>query len=52
MNNTLLLSSDIDECFERSDGCDHYCINTVGSYYCACMDGYVLEPDNHICTGT
>ena len=33
------------------DGCDHNCTNTVGSYYCTCMDGYVLEADNHTCEG-
>ena len=43
--------SDIDECEERTDGCDHNCTNTDGSYYCTCMDGYELESDNHTCTG-
>ena len=43
--------SDIDECEQGSDGCDHNCTNTVGSYYCTCMDGYELESDNHTCTG-
>ena len=43
--------SDIDECEEGTDGCDHNCTNTDGSYYCTCMDGYELESDNHTCTG-
>ena len=43
--------SDIDECLEGLDGCDHNCTNTDGSYYCTCIDGYVLESDNHTCTG-
>ena len=42
---------DIDECEQGSDGCDHNCTNTVGSYLCMCMDGYELESDNHTCTG-
>ena len=43
--------TDIDECIVGLDGCDHNCTNTVGSYYCTCMDGYVLEADNHTCEG-
>ena len=42
---------DIDECTRGTSGCDHNCINTNGSYYCTCMDGYELESDNHTCTG-
>ena len=47
----LIIHSDIDECVEGTDGCDHNCTNTNGSYYCTCMDGYELESDNHTCTG-
>ena len=47
----VFFHSDIDECVERLDGCDHNCTNTNGNYYCTCMDGYVLEADNHTCTG-
>lgn len=43
--------SDVDECEQGSAGCDHNCTNTPGSYFCTCMDGYVLESDNHTCTG-
>ena len=42
---------DINECNTNNGGCDHYCNNTVGSYYCSCMNNYILEHDNHICTG-
>ena len=45
------MHSDIDECEQGSDGCDHNCTNTVGRYYCTCMDGYELESDNYTCTG-
>ena len=49
--NTWTFHSDIDECSEGTSGCDHNCTNTDGSYYCTCMDGYILESDNHTCTG-
>ena len=49
--NSLTFHSDIDECVQRLAGCDHYCTNTVGNYFCTCMDGYVLGSDNHTCTG-
>ena len=47
----IIFHSDIDECERGTDGCDHNCTNTDGSYYCTCMDGYELESDNHTCTG-
>ena len=43
--------SDVDECAEGSDGCDHNCTNTNGSYYCNCTTGYELELDNRTCAG-
>ena len=43
--------SDIDECVEGSDGCDHNCTNTNGSYYCTCTTGYELELNNSTCVG-
>ena len=33
---------DIDECMEDSDGCSQQCVNTAGSFVCACDDGYTL----------
>ena len=47
----FIIYVDIDECIQGLDGCDHNCTNTVGSYNCTCMDGYVLEADNHTCIG-
>lgn len=33
--------TDIDECsFDRA--CDHFCINSAGSFQCHCHKGYVL----------
>lgn len=36
------LTLDIDECEWHRDGCDQECINTVGSFICACRAGYAL----------
>ena len=43
---------DIDECSAGLDACDHICINTVGSYQCACVQGYTLLEDERNCAGT
>ena len=40
-----------DECALGIDGCDHYCINTIGSYYCDCFSGYILNADRRTCSG-
>ena len=48
---TVRFFSDIDECQQGLDLCNQICTNTVGSYYCTCMDGYELESDNHTCAG-
>ena len=42
---------DINECYERSDDCDHLCTNTIGSYNCSCRDGYYLHQDGKTCLG-
>ena len=47
-----MCTTDIDECQKNHNGgCDHICINTNGSYYCTCHDGYVLTKDNSSCAG-
>ena len=47
----LFFPSDIDECEQGSDGCEHNCNNTVGSFFCSCNTGYVLTMDGQNCTG-
>ncbi|CAF0998634.1 unnamed protein product [Adineta steineri] len=48
MNETTDVCQDIDECRERVI-CDHYCINTQGSYRCSCHENYQLKSDKHTC---
>ena len=43
--------ADIDECSLDNDGCEHNCINTVGSSFCSCNTGYALTLDGKNCTG-
>ena len=43
---------DIDECELKADNCDHVCLNTIGSFHCACQSGYILNTLNNItCNG-
>ncbi|NXA69853.1 EGFL7 protein, partial [Mohoua ochrocephala] len=53
---TLPLSSlscscvpDVDECASQSHGCSQLCINTAGSFHCACRDGFSLAADDKGC---
>ncbi|XP_053571210.1 matrilin-2 [Bombina bombina] len=36
-------------CSTVRHGCDHFCINTPGSYLCKCKQGYILNPDEKTC---
>ncbi|KAK4336705.1 hypothetical protein RND71_043451 [Anisodus tanguticus] len=40
---------DKDECATSNGGCQHICKNTIGSYVCACQNGFVLHTDRHSC---
>ena len=42
---------DTDECTHDTDGCEHNCNNTVGSFFCSCNTGYALTLDGKNCTG-
>ena len=46
------LLTDKDECLVNNGGCNHFCRNTVGSYYCYCKTGCQLHSDKHRCIGT
>ena len=42
---------DINECNDgHNGGCDHTCINTIGSYYCECNNGNILDSDGKGCS--
>ena len=47
----FLFFTDVDECYERIDGCQQECVNTNGSYVCTCRTGYRLTSDRYSCTG-
>ena len=42
--------SDINECSQGTDECDHHCYNTIGGYFCNCTGpGYRLHTDDATC---
>jgi len=42
--------ADDNECLKSNGGCLDDCINTAGSYYCACLkNGYEIARDNKTC---
>jgi len=41
-----------DECATKQHGCDHECVNTLGSFKCECRIGYELHSDGKKCEGT
>ncbi|KAG8592594.1 hypothetical protein GDO81_000555 [Engystomops pustulosus] len=52
INDRLVASDrlrDKDECSKENGGCQHECINTIGSYVCQCRNGFVLHENKHDC---
>ena len=47
----LPLYPDTDECAGEDHDCVHKCLNTVGSYYCDCNDGYTFSYNGVDCVG-
>ncbi|KAI8044617.1 hypothetical protein M5D96_000788 [Drosophila gunungcola] len=43
------LMLDVDECKFTDHGCQHLCINTLGSYQCGCRAGYELQANGKTC---
>jgi len=43
-----LCQTDVDEC-STANRCQQRCVNTVGSFTCACHDGFQLQDDGHSC---
>ena len=42
---------DVDECGRNIHACLQICLNTVGTYHCACFDGFTLNNDSRFCDG-
>ena len=42
---------DVNECQDNNGDCQHDCVNTPGSFYCSCHDGYRLQGSNNTCRG-
>ncbi|KAL6116318.1 uncharacterized protein ACO6RY_00959 [Pungitius sinensis] len=40
---------DVNECEVEEGGCEEFCCNTIGSYYCKCPEGSRLGPDGKAC---
>ena len=47
----ILFIEDINECNTGNGNCSQVCSNTIGSYMCSCMTGYVLNADGRGCRG-
>uniref|UniRef100_A0A8W8N019 Fibrillin-1 n=1 Tax=Magallana gigas TaxID=29159 RepID=A0A8W8N019_MAGGI len=43
---------DIDECSEKTSGCEQICNNTYGSFECLCFPGFSLNSNNATCSST
>ena len=44
--------TDINECTKLDNGgCNHTCVNEIGSYHCECDTGFDLDGDMHGCSG-
>ncbi|KAK5650137.1 hypothetical protein RI129_001166 [Pyrocoelia pectoralis] len=41
--------TDMDECAVNNGACQHECINTLGSYICACHNGFTLHENGRDC---
>lgn len=49
-SNCHFLLLEMDECSRPDNGnCEQRCLNTLGSYRCACDPGYELAADKHTC---
>ena len=47
----IIVILDPSDCDDNNGGCEQECINTIGSYICACRDNFVLGDDGKSCIG-
>ena len=50
-NGYISISTDSEECGDLNGGCEVTCENLPGSYQCSCDNGWILEADEHNCSG-
>ena len=43
--------TDINECDTANGGCEHNCIDTIGSSTCSCHEGHLLDQNGLNCSG-
>ncbi|KAJ8911951.1 hypothetical protein NQ315_012762 [Exocentrus adspersus] len=46
---SAIFITDVDECATDHGGCQHDCINTLGSFICTCHNGYTLHENGKSC---
>lgn len=42
--------TDIDECLEKTSGCEQLCNNKPGAFVCQCFQGFSLKSDKTTCS--
>lgn len=47
---TPIFFIDLNECATDNGGCEQICENIAGSFFCDCLEGYVVSPDGATCT--
>ena len=49
INDSIIFTTDINECSSNNGGCAQVCTNTPGNYTCECDPGYELDGDGFSC---
>ncbi|MCP9265517.1 Metalloendopeptidase [Dirofilaria immitis] len=52
ISDSSVQKEEMDECKLDNHGCEHRCINKIGSYECQCNIGYSLRSDGKTCQST
>ncbi len=51
VNVHMIFLPDFNECAVNNGDCEQQCTNTITSFNCLCMSGYILEADGFNCSG-